>query len=158
MPDARRIAILAALLLLGAACDSKAGSSASAAPSAAEPAVASGRWVTILERTMTGRTSQPEPFHARSDSLRVITTMTSTGTSYTERLVITNLLSKSSPVPVASVRAQQRLLGQTTADTTVVEAAAGELRFFVAEHRGLSDWTVTIQEIRPAPDAADPPS
>lgn len=99
---------------------------------------------------MAGKRSTPEPFEATSDSLRVITAMTPPATALSPGVVITNLMSDRSTLPVASIRAEQRRL-EPSADTTIVEVPAGTLEFFVAEHHGLEDWTVTIQELRPAP-------
>lgn len=107
-----------------------------------------GEWVTILERSLDARSAVPEPFETRSDSLRIITSMGALLSPYTPGLIVTNLVLRESLVPVASIRAEQRLVDETTVDTSVVRVGDEDLSFFVAEHRGLSNWTVILQEPR----------
>jgi hypothetical protein len=144
-------AILVATLGVSTACDRGAAGDSPPADAGAAPVPPAGEWVTVLERGMRGKQSTPEPFRTTSDALRVITTLGSPSSPYAPGLVITNLLSDSTALPVASIRAEQRRVEGATADTTVVEVPPGRLYFFVAEHRGLEDWGVSIQEFRPAP-------
>ncbi|HET7273973.1 MAG TPA: hypothetical protein VFI91_02270 [Longimicrobiaceae bacterium] len=139
---------LAAAVAL-AACDS--GQVANSAPrrTAPDSIAPTGEWVTVLERDLEGKHTRPEPFIVSSDSVRVITTLEPAVSEYIPGRVITNLLSDSSALAVATIRAEQRRLTVTTADTAVVAVPTGDLDFFVAEHRGLTGWTVTIQEFRP---------
>jgi len=99
---------------------------------------------------MAGKRATPERFETTSDSLRIITAMSPPATVLSPGVVITNLMSDRTTLPVATVRAEQRR-PEPGADTTIVEVPAGVLEFFVPEHHGLEDWTVTIQELRPAP-------
>ncbi len=153
---ARRMlaALFAAVLVTGC------GGEAAPAPAAAPPdttmrdtigAPAQGEWVTLLERRMATRSTRPERFRATSPRLRIITAMGPNSTVHNVGFVVTNILSDETTLPVASVRAQQFRLDIEVADTTEVEVPSpGNLYFFVAEHRRLPDWSVTIQEYRTA--------
>jgi hypothetical protein len=149
------LAVSLVLLALGAACDRGAPPAPARRPAAAvdtssASAASSAVWVTVLERSMEGKRSTPEPFETTSDSLRVITAMTPPAAPLSPGVVITTLMSDRTTLPVASIRAEQRRL-EPSADTTIVVVPAGKLEFFIPEHHGLDDWTVTIQELRPAP-------
>jgi hypothetical protein len=110
----------------------------------------SGEWVTLLQRGMASRSTRPERFTATTTRLRVITEMGPNQTVHNVGFVTTNILSDNTTLPVASVRAQQFRLDISAADTTEITLPqAGPLYFFVAEHRRLPDWRVTIQEYRP---------
>jgi hypothetical protein len=146
----RSLALLSALTPLGA-CDERGASAPPPAPPAAEaPPVPTGEWVTVLERTMEGKRNRPEPFATTSDTLRVITAVEPAISPYLPGLVVTNLLSDATAMPVATIRTQQSIVDTITADTVVVQVPAGTLQFFVPEHRGLTGWRVTVQEWRPS--------
>lgn len=150
-------ALLAAALLVWSGCgDGEGGTPVPAAlpqdtvaaDTVVDPA-GEGEWVTLLERRMETRSRRPERFVSTSERLRIITAMGPNQTVHNAGFVVTNLLSDDTSLPVASVRAQQFRLDSETADTTEVSVpAAGTLYFYVAEHRRLADWTVTIQEFR----------
>jgi hypothetical protein len=108
-----------------------------------------GEWVTLLQRGMATRSTRPERFRSSTTRLRVITEMGPNQTVHNVGFVTTNILSDNTTLPVASVRAQQFRLDISVADTTEITVPeAGPLYFFVAEHRRLPDWRVTIQEYR----------
>ncbi len=156
----QRAALLFVLLASGSACDSPGAAPSARNARAADSVAPAGEWVTIMERNMGGRSTRPERFETRSDSLRVITTTGTASSSYIAGLIVTNVLSDATSLPVASIRVEQRRLGETAADTTVVEVPAGPLYLFVARHQGLNDWTVTLQEFRPSSGEdrpSDPP-
>ncbi|MBA2671060.1 MAG: hypothetical protein H0U67_11870 [Gemmatimonadetes bacterium] len=109
-----------------------------------------GEWVTLLQRGMATRSTRPERFLSTTTRLRVITDMGPNQTVHNVGFVMTNIMSDNTTLPVASVRAQQFRLDISVADTTEITVPeAGPLYFFVAEHRRLPDWHVTIQEYRP---------
>lgn len=146
--------ILVASVLLLAACGEAPDGMVANLPDSPPPQP-SGEWVTLLERERERRSSRPEPFTSTSTRLRVITTMGPNQTEYDAGFVVTNLLSDETTLPVASVRAQQIRLDSASVDTTEVNVpTTGKLYFFVAEHRRLADWRVSIQEFRPAAEPA----
>jgi hypothetical protein len=147
--------VLLCCLALAAACGH--GEAGAPPPQAAADSLPApvGEWVTILDRGMQNRQRTPERFVTRSDTLRVLTTMNALTSPYVPGLVITNVLADGTSLPVASVRAQQERPDATTVDTAVVGVPRGTLYFFVAEHRGLTDWRVTVQELRPPRRAVD---
>ncbi len=155
---AKVASLVLAAAILGAACDSGRVADVDGSRTAPDSLTVAGEWVTVLERDLEGKLSRPEPFTTRSDSVRVITTLEPAISEYMPGLVITNLLSDSSALPVASIRAGQRILSAASADTAVVAVPRGELKFFVAEHKGLTGWTVTIQEFRPPTSPESPVS
>jgi hypothetical protein len=94
----------------------------------------------------------PTRFHASGSELRIITRMGPPASPVSPGLIITNLLSETSTLPVASVRAEQSRPDEISVDTTEVAVPPGNLYLFIAQQRGLSSWTVIVQERRPAPD------
>jgi hypothetical protein len=94
----------------------------------------------------------PTRFRSSTSELRVITRMGPTASPVSPGLIITNLLSESSALPLASVRAEQRRIDTVSVDTTEVAVPPGDLYLFIAQQRGLSSWAVTVQERRPAPE------
>lgn len=115
---------------------------------ASAPAAAEEEWVDLVSRDDDSESVGPRTFRASTSSLRVITRMGSLLSPLAPGRVISNILSDASALPVASVRAEQLWADTVIADTTEIEAGPGELELFVAEHRGLQDWTVTVQERR----------
>ena len=108
-----------------------------------------GEWVTLLSRDMRTRSTRPERFRSTSTELRVISTMGPNLSSHNAGFVTTNLLSDETTLPVATVFARQARLDVASVDTTEVTVpSAGHLYFFVAEHRRLPDFNITIQEFR----------
>lgn len=136
-------------LLLLAACGggAEAGGAAQAADSASTDSSAVPEvWVELARRDKESSSVRPERFQARSAELRVITRMGELISPLTPGLVVTNILSDRTSLPLASVRAEQNRPDSVTVDTTDVEVESGELYLFVAEHRGLKEWTVVVQE------------
>ena len=107
-----------------------------------------GEWRDLATRDDQSASVLPVPFRAISSELRVITRMGGTSSPYSPGRVIANILSEESSMPVASVRAEQNPPDSIIVDTTNVTAGPGRLELYIAEHRGLKDWQVTVQERR----------
>lgn len=124
----------------------EAGADVAAASDDSSAAPRDAVWRDLVVRHADAERVAPLAFRASSPELRVIVRMEELISPYTPGLVVANLLSDRSALPIASVRAEQLRTDTVIADTTEVQVEPGELYLFIAEHRGLQDWTVTVQE------------
>jgi len=113
---------------------------------------ASVRWVELVRVDHQRSSVLPTRFHASAPELRIVTRMGPTASPVSQGLIITNVLSESSTLPLASVRAEQLRINQVSVDTTEVTVTPGNLYLFIAQQRGLSSWTVVVEERRSEPD------
>jgi hypothetical protein len=93
----------------------------------------------------------PVKFNTTSNVLRVITSLGTLESPTEAGLVLTNLLSGSGAVPVATVRAEQVRRDTTTADTIEVKVDPGPLQLYVVEAHGVTEWSVKVQAPLSAP-------
>jgi hypothetical protein len=153
LPCLRFAAALAGLGVVLAACEPRSAAAPTAAPASADAAPPPEVWTAVLTRTRENRKPTPETFVTASGSLRVITTLHDLVSPLRPGLLVTNLLSDATALPIASIHVEQLRLSGATVDTTAVEVPPGRIHFFVAEQRGLQGWEVRIEELAPAAPA-----